>query len=169
VIKNVLYFTGLKLSSQKEVDELKNRRQNGGNSSEVPSFSNPCYQSAMPITLSSDNYINMPQQKKSVYDRKRSPAESQNENEDRNISNSSLMLTTELEQELSHSTSPHSAKLEGNLQNGMKYQNAFLNPNYQSQIKTKNDTYVNVPRPDHKTSDTSSGFQSDAEDCLCAT
>lgn len=113
----------------------------------------------MPITPSSDNYINMPQQKKSVYDKKRSPTESQNENEDRNISNPSLMSTAELEQELSHKTSPHSAKLEGNLHNGMKYQNTFLNPNYQSQIKTKNDTYINVPRPDLKTSD----------DCLCVT
>jgi hypothetical protein len=111
----------------------------------------------------------MPQQKKSVYDKKRSPAESQIENEDGNISNQSLMSTTELEQDLSHNTSPHSAKLEGNLHNGMKYQNAFVNPNYQSQIKTKNCTYVNVPRHDHKMSDASSGFQSDADDCLFVT
>jgi hypothetical protein len=167
LINYILYFTGSKFSSQKEVDELKDRRQNGGDSSELPSFSNPCYQSVMPITPSSDNYINMPQQKKSVYDKKRSPTESRSDNEDRNIPNPSLMSTTELEQELSHKTSPHSATLEGNLHNGMKYQNAFLNPNYQSQIKTKNDTYVNVPRPDLKTSDASSGFQSDADDCLC--
>lgn len=164
-----MYFTGSNFSSQKEVDELKNRRQNGCSSSELPSFSNPCYQPAMPITLSSDNYINMPQQKKSVYDKKGSPTESQNDNEDRNFSNPSLMSTTELEQELSHKTSPHLAKLEGSLHSGRKYQNAFLNPNYQSQIKTQNDTYVNIPRPDHKTSDASSGFQSDADDCLCVT
>ncbi|PNF14062.1 hypothetical protein B7P43_G03563 [Cryptotermes secundus] len=160
---------GSDFSSQKEGDELKNRRQNGSNSSEIPSFSNPCYQSIIPITLSSDNYINMPQQKKSMYDNKRSPTESQNENEDGNISNPSLMSTTEHEQDLSHKTSPHSAKLEGDLHNGMKYQNTFLNPNYQSQIKTKNSTYVNVPRHDHKTSDASSGFQSDADDCLFVT
>jgi hypothetical protein len=111
----------------------------------------------------------MPQQKKSMCDKKRSPTESQNENEEGNISNPSLMSMTELEQELSHKASPHSAQLEGNLHNGMKYQNAFLNPNYQSQIKTKNDTYVNVPRHDHKISDASSGFQSDADDCLFVT
>lgn len=111
----------------------------------------------------------MPQQKKSMSDKKRSPTESQNENEDGNISNPSLTSTAELEQELSHKTSPHSAQLEGNLHNGMKYQNAFLNPNYQSQIKMKDCTYVNVPRHDHKTSDASSGFQSDADDCLFVT
>jgi hypothetical protein len=79
------------------------------------------------------------------------------------------MSTTEPEQELSHKTLPHSAKLEENLHNGMKYQNAFLNPNYQSQIKMKNDTYVNVPKHDHKTSDASGGFHSDADDCLFVT
>jgi hypothetical protein len=140
-----MYFTGLELSSQKQENELNDRRQNGSNISILPSFSNPSYQSVMPITSSADNYVNMPQQKKLKNDMKRNPSESQNENENVNISDSNCVSTKELEQGLNHKISPHSAKW-GNEQdykvppNGMKYQNAFLNPNYQLQIKTNNGT-----------------------------
>jgi hypothetical protein len=138
-------FTGLGFSSQKQKDELNDRRQNGSNSSVLPSFSNPSYQSVMPIVSSADNYVNMPQQKKLNNDKNRSLSEYQNENEKVNISGPSCVFIKEDERGLNHKISPHSEK-QGNEQNyegppsGMKYQNAFLNPNYQLQMKTNNDT-----------------------------
>lgn len=111
----------------------------------LPSFSNPSYQSVMPVTSSVDNYVNMPQQKQLKNDMKRNTSESQNENKNVNISDPNCLSTGELGQGLSHNISAHSA-IWGNEQNykdppnGMKYQNAFLNPNYQLQIEKNNDT-----------------------------
>jgi hypothetical protein len=87
----------------------------------------------MPVT-SHDNYVNMPSQKRSNYDNRRNLGESQNENEKGNTSDPSCISTNGPEQVLYCKTSPHSIKLGNSLPNGMKYQNAFLNPNYQSQI-----------------------------------
>jgi hypothetical protein len=117
----------------------------------------------MPIMPSADNYVNMPQQKMSKCDKKRNPYEFQNENG--NISNPHCVSTNGPEEELNHKTSPHSAKFGNELNcksppNGLKYQNAFLNPTYQSQIKANNDTSVNITDHDCKTSDASSDFQS---------
>jgi hypothetical protein len=85
----------------------------------------------MPVT-SHDNYVNMPQQKQGNYDNCRNLGESQIE-----IGNSSdpiFISKNGPEQGLSHKTSPHSVPFGKNPANGMMYQNAFLNPNYQSQI-----------------------------------
>jgi len=90
----------------------------------------------MPVT-SHDNYVNMPQQKKANYDNGRSLGESQNGNEKGNISDPSFISTNGSEQGLNDKTSPHSVKLGKSLPNGMMSQNAFLNPNYQSQINQK--------------------------------
>ena len=90
----------------------------------------------MPVT-SHDNYVNMPEQKKAHYDNGRNLGESQIDNEKGNISDPSFISTNEPEQGLNHKTSPHSVKLGKSLPNGMTYQNAFLNPSYQSQINQK--------------------------------
>jgi hypothetical protein len=87
----------------------------------------------MPVT-SHDNYVNMPQQKKGNYDDCRNLGESQNENEKGNISDPSFISKNGPEQGLSHKTSSPSVTFSKNPLNGMMYQNAFLNPNYQSQI-----------------------------------
>ncbi|XP_021928983.1 vascular endothelial growth factor receptor 2-like isoform X4 [Zootermopsis nevadensis] len=136
---------GLGFLNQKQEDELNDRGQNDNNISILPSFSNPSYQSVMPITSSADNYVNMPQQKKLKNDMKSNPDESQNENKEVNISDPNCVSTKELEEGLNHRTSPHSEKWENELNckdplNGMKYQNSFLNPNYQLEIKTNNVT-----------------------------
>jgi hypothetical protein len=121
---------------QKHEDEVSASQQNDSNNCELPSFSNPSYQSVIPVT-SYDNYVNMPQQKMANYERKGNLGESQNENEKGNISDPICISTNGLEQELSHKITPHSVQLGKCLPNGMKYQNAFLNPNYQSQISQK--------------------------------
>ena len=90
----------------------------------------------MPVT-SHDNYVNMPQQKKANYDNGRNLGESQNYNEKGNISDQSPISTNGPERGVNHKTSPHSVKLGKILPNGMMNQNAFLNPNYQSQINQK--------------------------------
>ncbi|GFG30459.1 hypothetical protein Cfor_06906 [Coptotermes formosanus] len=124
---------GLDFLCQKHEDEVNASRQNDSNNCELPSFLNPSYQSVMPVT-SHDNYVNMPSQKRSNYDNRRNLGESQNENEKGNTSDPSCISTNGPEQVLYCKTSPHSIKLGNSLPNGMKYQNAFLNPNYQSQI-----------------------------------
>ena len=131
-----LLFTGLDFLCQKHEDEMNASRQTNSNNCELPSFSNPSYQSLMPVT-SHDNYVNMPEQKKAHYDNGRNLGESQIDNEKGNISDPSFISTNEPEQGLNHKTSPHSVKLGKSLPNGMTYQNAFLNPSYQSQINQK--------------------------------
>lgn len=132
------------------------KRLQEGETASTPSFSNPSYQSVMPITPSADNYVNMPQQKMS---KKRN----QNDSEKGKI----LDSLSDFDQV------KNAPKQERNLScksplNGVKFQNSFLNPNYQSQIKTNNDTYSNIPKHDRKTSDASSGFQSDVGDSVFA-
>jgi hypothetical protein len=131
-----LLFTGLDFLCQKREDEVNASTQNDSNNCELPSFSNPSYQSLMPVT-SHDNYVNMPQQKRADYDNGRKLGESQNENEKGNVLDPSFISTNGPEQGLNHQTSPHSVTLGKSLPNGMMYQNAFLNPNYQSQINQK--------------------------------
>jgi FMS-like tyrosine kinase 1 len=127
---------GLDFVRQKHEDEMNTSRQTDSNNCEIPSFSNPSYQSLMPVT-SHDNYVNMPEQKKAHFDNGRNLGESQNDNEKGDISDPSFISTNGPEQGLNHKTSPHSVKMGKSLPNGMMYQNAFLNPNYQSQINQK--------------------------------
>jgi hypothetical protein len=127
----ILLFTGLDFLCQKHEGEVNASRQNDGNSCELPSFSNPSYQSLMPVT-SHDNYVNMPQQKQGNFDNCRNLGESQIEKG--NISDPSFISKNGPEQGLSDKTSPHLVTFGKNPANGMMCQNAFLNPNYQSQI-----------------------------------
>jgi hypothetical protein len=133
LIYSTVLFTGLDFLCQKHEDEVNASRQKDSNNCELPSFSNPSYQSVMPVT-SHDNYVNIPSHKKTNYDNRKNLCESQNENEKGNISDPGCISINGPEQGLNHKTSPHSVKLGKSVPNGMKYQNAFLNPNYQSQI-----------------------------------
>ncbi|XP_069682523.1 vascular endothelial growth factor receptor 1-like isoform X2 [Periplaneta americana] len=148
---------GYDTSRQMKNDKVAaDKRLQEGETASTPSFSNPSYQSVMPITPSADNYVNMPQQKMS---KKRN----QNDSEKGKI----LDSLSDFDQV------KNAPKQERNLScksplNGVKFQNSFLNPNYQSQIKTNNDTYSNIPKHDRKTSDASSGFQSDVGDSVFA-
>jgi hypothetical protein len=134
LIYSILFFSGLDFLCKNREDEGNASRQNDSINCELPSFSNPSYQSLMPVT-SHDNYVNMPQQKKANYDNGRSIGDPENETEKGNIS--SCISTNGPEQGLNHKTSPHSVKLGKSPPNGMMYQDAFLNPNYQSQINKK--------------------------------
>ncbi|PSN38782.1 hypothetical protein C0J52_18676, partial [Blattella germanica] len=144
-------------------------RNEEGDEVKVTSFSNPSYQSIpIPILPSADNYVNMPQQKMSKYNQ-RNPSESLSINTDfselypspSNLSGEEPMklMDNELNSNNKSSLPVHD----------MKFQNSFSNPNYQSQIKTHNDGYVNVPNNNRRTSDASSGFQSDVGESLLVT